>query len=242
MSRHVPDAEPVFLLSEPIGCLHSSGPMSTPPLVFYSEEEELANRLTHGAGAVLSIVGLFVLVYRIQAGGEFWRLVSCTLYGTTLVIFYAVSTIYHSVRTPRLKYLFRILDHASIFLVIAGTYTPFALVILPAPWGWSIFITVWGLAIAGTVLKVAMTGRLRILGPLIYLAMGWLIVVAYRPLAAALPSAGIGWLLTGGLVYSSGLIFYASTRLPYNHAIWHGFVLVGSACHYFAVYFYVAPI
>jgi len=216
--------------------------MTTPKLVFYTEEEELANRLTHGAGAVLSIVGLFILVYRTQAGGEFWRLVSCTLYGATLVIFYAVSTIYHTVRTPWLKYLFRILDHASIFLVIAGTYTPFTLVTLPAPWGWSMFLVIWGLAIAGTVLKVVMTGRLRILGPLIYLAMGWLIVFAYRPLTAALPPAGVGWLLAGGLAYSFGLIFYASARLPYNHAIWHVFVLIGSVCHYMSIFFYVAPI
>lgn len=210
-------------------------------LVTYSEGEELAHRITHGIGAVLSIVGLFVLVYATASRGEFWRLVSCTLYGATLVTFYLVSTIYHTVRTPWLKYLFRILDHASIFLVIAGTYTPFTLVSLPAPWGWAIFLLVWGLALAGTLLKVVMTGRLRILGPLLYLAMGWLIVAAYRPLAAAVSPTGVRWLLAGGLAYSAGLIFYAWTKLPYNHAVWHVFVLVGSACHYFAVLFYVVP-
>lgn len=215
--------------------------MKTYPLVTYSEREELAHRITHGFGTVLSIVGLFVLVYAAAIRGEFWRLVSCSLYGTTLVIFYAVSTIYHTVRTPWLKYLFRILDHASIFLVIAGTYTPFTLVSLPAPWGWTIFLLIWGLALAGTLFKVMMTGRLRIVGPLLYLAMGWLIVLAYRPLAAAVSPAGVHWLLAGGLAYSAGLIFYAWTKLPYNHAVWHVFVLVGSACHYFAVLFYVVP-
>jgi len=215
--------------------------MKTYRLVTYSEEEELAHRITHGFGAVLSIVGLFVLVYATANRGEFWRLVSCSLYGTTLVIFYAVSTIYHTVRTPWLKYIFRILDHASIFLLIAGTYTPFTLVSLPAPWGWTIFILIWGLALAGTLLKVVMTGRLRILGPLLYLGMGWLIVLAYHPLTAAVSPMGVRWLLAGGLAYSAGLIFYAWTKLPYNHAVWHVFVLVGSACHYFAVLFYVVP-
>lgn len=210
-------------------------------LVTYSEGEELAHRITHGFGAALSLVGLFVLVGTTATRGEFWRLVSCTLYGTTLVIFYAVSTIYHTVRTPWLKYLFRILDHCSIFLVIAGTYTPFTLVSLPAPWGWTIFSLVWGLALAGTLLKIVMTGRLRIVGPLLYLAMGWLIVLAYRPLTAAVSPAGVHWLLAGGVAYSAGLIFYAWTKLPYNHAVWHVCVLVGSTCHYFAVLLYVVP-
>jgi hemolysin III len=215
--------------------------MKTYRLVTYSEGEELAHRLTHGFGAALSIIGLFVLVYVTASTGEFWRLLSCTLYGTTLVIFYFVSTIYHTVRNPWLKYVFRILDHSSIFLVIAGTYTPFTLVCLPAPWSWTIFSIIWGLALAGTLLKVVMTGRLRILGPLLYLAMGWLIVLAYRPLTEALSPQGVRWLLAGGLAYSAGLIFFAWTKLPYNHAIWHVFVLVGSACHYFAVLFYVVP-
>lgn len=210
-------------------------------LITYSEEEELANRLTHGLGAVLSIVGLFVLVHEAVTRQEVWRLVSCTLYGSTLVVFYTVSTIYHTVRIPWLKYIFRILDHASIFLVIAGTYTPFTLVSLPAPWGWTMFVVIWGLALAGTLLKTVMTGRLRILGPLLYLALGWLIVVAYRPLTSVVPQAGVNWLLAGGLAYSAGLIFYAWTKLPYNHAIWHVFVLAGSACHYFAVLLYVVP-
>lgn len=211
-------------------------------LVAYSEGEELANRLTHAPGALLSLVGLAVLVQRTALGGDPWRLVSCTLYGSTLVLFYTVSTIYHTVRQPWLKYLFRILDHAGIFLLIAGTYTPFTLVSLRGGWGWSLFATIWGLAAAGAVLKSVMTGRLRILGPLLYLAMGWLVVVAYEPLAAAVPPGGIGWLFAGGLFYSSGLVFFAWTRLPYNHAVWHLFVLAGSVCHYVAVLGYVVPV
>lgn len=211
-------------------------------LVAYSEREELANRLTHALGALLSLAGLALLVHRTALGGDPWRMTSCTLYGTTLLLFYTVSTVYHTVRQPRLKYLFRILDHAGIFLVIAGTYTPFTLVPLRGVWGWSLFAAVWSLAAAGTALKVVMTGRMRILGPLLYLAMGWLVVVAYEPLTAAVPAAGIGWLVAGGLWYSSGLVFYAWTRLPFNHAVWHLFVLAGSVCHYIAVLGYVAPV
>lgn len=210
-------------------------------LVNYTPEEEAANRLTHGVGAIFSVLGLFVLVYAAATRQEPWLLASCTLYGITLVLFYAVSTIYHTVRPPRLRYLFRILDHCGIFLLIAGTYTPFTLVSLPSPWGWAIFLVIWALAFAGTTLKVFMTERLRIAGPLLYLAMGWLIVVAWRPLTAAVPPAGIAWLLAGGLFYSFGLIFYAWEKLPYNHAVWHLFVLGGSLCHYLAVLWYVVP-
>lgn len=210
-------------------------------LIPYTPGEELANRLTHGLGAVFSLVGLFVLVWATALRGEPWRLVSCTLYGTTLVLFYGISTVYHSVRPPRLRHLFRILDHCGIFLLIAGTYTPFTLVSLPVAWGRPIFAVIWALAFAGTLLKVSMPARLRIAGPLLYLAMGWLIVIAWRPLTAALPPAGVGWLLGGGLAYSLGLVFYAWRKLPYNHAVWHLFVLAGSACHFFAIFGYVVP-
>jgi hemolysin III len=210
-------------------------------LVVYTEGEELANRITVGAGALMSVIGLVALVRITALQGDPWRVASCSLYGATLVLFYIISTLYHSVRRPRLRYVFRILDHASIFLIIAGTYTPFTLVSLQGVWGWSLFGVVWGLAFAGVGFKVVMTARLRILGPLLYLAMGWLIVIAYEPLVAAVPGAGIDWLIAGGLFYSGGLIFYAWDRLPFNHAIWHGFVLAGSACHYVAIYRYVAP-
>jgi len=210
-------------------------------LVVYTEEEERANRLTVGAGALMSVAGLFALV-RVALQGDIWRIVSCSIYGSTLVLFYVISTLYHSIRRPRLRYVFRVLDHACIFLIIAGTYTPFTLVSLRGAWGWSLFGTVWGLAIAGVAFKAVMTARLRLVAPLLYLAMGWLIVIAYQPLLAAVPRGGIDWLIAGGLFYSAGLIFYAWDRLPYNHAVWHLFVLAGSACHYFAIYLYVAPV
>lgn len=159
-----------------------------------------------------------------------------------MLLFYSFSTIYHSVQRPQVKYLFRILDHASIYLVIAGTYTPFALVTLRGAWGWSIFGVVWELAIAGVVFKTFMTHRLRILGPIFYIAMGWLIVIAIKPLLDALPMAGLWWLIAGGLIYTVGVLFYAIDKIPYNHTIWHVFVLVASACHFFAVYWYVVPV
>jgi hemolysin III len=209
-------------------------------LTFYTSEEELLNRVTHGLGALLSVVGLVFLLTRPQVLADGWRLFSCAIYCGTLVIFYLMSTIYHTVRSPGVKYVFRIMDHASIYLVIAGTYTPFALVSLRATWGWTIFIVIWVLAIAGTVLKLFMTHRLRILGPLLYIAMGWLIVIPIKPLLAAVPLAGIVWLFAGGLAYTLGVAFYAWEALHNNHAIWHLFVLAGSACHYVAIYGYVA--
>jgi len=210
-------------------------------LVYYSEAEELANRLTHGFGALLSLAGLVVLIVAAGATGDPWRIVSCSIYGSVLTLFYLTSTIYHSVRPPGLRYLFRILDHAAIYLVIAGTYTPFTLVSLRGAWGWSLFGTVWGLAVGGVIFKIFMTHRLRILGPIFYIAMGWIAVIAFKPLLTVLTPAGMAWLVAGGVAYTAGVVFYAWNRLPFNHAIWHLFVLVGSACHYFSVLWYVLP-
>ncbi len=208
-------------------------------LVYYTEAEELANRLTHGCGALLGLAGLVVLLVYAIPQGDPWRIVSCSIYGGCMVVFYCLSTLYHSVRRPRVKYVFRILDHASIFLMIAGTYTPFTLVSLRGAWGWSLFGTVWALAATGMVFKAFMTHRLRILGPIFYLAMGWLVVIAIRPLLAAVPPAGVVWLVAGGVAYTVGVLFYAIDKIPYNHAIWHLFVLTGSACHYVAILRYV---
>ncbi len=208
-------------------------------LIIYSPEEELFNRLTHGLGAVLSIVGLVLLLTRPPVLADGWRLVSSAVYGATLVIFYLMSTIYHTVQAPKVKYFFRIMDHASIYTLIAGSYTPFALVSLRPTWGWTIFGVIWGLAIAGTVLKAFMTHRLRILGPILYIAMGWLIVIAIKPLLAAVPLPGVVWLFAGGLAYTLGVGIYAWDALKYNHAIWHIFVLAGSICHFVAIYGYV---
>jgi len=210
-------------------------------LVYYSEKEELANRLTHGFGGILSLAGLVFLLVAAGRTGDPWRIVSVAIYGTGMITFYVVSTLYHSVKTPSVRYLFRILDHASIFLMIAGTYTPFTLVSLRGPWGWSLFGTVWGLAVAGMIFKVFMTHRLRIVAPLFYVALGWLVVIALKPLLASVPGPGVWWLIAGGVAYTVGVLFYALDRIPFNHAIWHLFVLAGSLCHYIAVLRYVIP-
>jgi hemolysin III len=211
-------------------------------LVYYSEAEELVNRLTHGLGALLSTVGvtgLIILAARQQDG---YRIVSSCIYGAAMITFYCLSTAYHSVRKPYVRYVFRILDHASIYLMIAGSYTPFALVSLRGPWGWSLFGTVWGLGIVGAVLKIFTAHRLRFVGPLLYILLGWIVVIALKPLSAALASNGMMLLFAGGLAYTVGVIFYLWDRLPYNHAIWHLFVLAGSACHFFAIFYYVIPL
>lgn len=210
-------------------------------LIIYSDKEEAANRLTSGLGALLSLIGLVVLLHRASLNGDPWRILSCSIYGGSLVIFYLLATIYHSVRTPKVRYVFRILDHATIFLVIAGTYTPYTLVTLRGPWGWSLFGVVWSLAIAGAIFKTFMVSRLRVLMPVLYIVMGWLMVIAIKPLMASLPLAGVVWLVAGGLFYTFGIIFYAIDKIPQNHAIWHIFVLAGSACHYFSVLWYVVP-
>ncbi|MDT8420546.1 MAG: hemolysin III family protein [Desulfuromonadales bacterium] len=211
-------------------------------LHYYSRSEEKASSLTHAAGILFSSLGLSLLLIATVRQGDPWRIVSCSVYGTSLLLFYCFSTIYHSLQRPHLKYLFRILDHASIYLVIAGTYTPFALVSLRGAWGWTLFGVVWGLAVAGIIFKVFMTHRLRVLGPVFYIAMGWLVIFAVKPLLQVLPLAGFWWLLAGGVIYTVGVLFYAIDKVPYNHAIWHVFVLAGSACHFLAVYWYVVPV
>ena len=207
----------------------------------YTPREELANSLTHGLGAALSVAGLVLLVIRAAQHGDAWHVVSTAIFGTTLVLLYAASTLYHSLRGERLKQRLRKFDHAAIFLLIAGSYTPFVLVTLRGPWGWSLFGVVWGLAVAGMTIKFWLAGRFKLLSTLIYVAMGWLVLVAIKPLVAALPSGGMKLLVAGGLCYTGGAVFYLWKRLPYHHAIWHLFVLGGSACHWAAVFLYVVP-
>ena len=203
--------------------------------------EELVNSLTHGTGALLSAVGLVVLVVLACLHGTVLHIVSCSIYGATLVLLYTASTLYHSVRSPRLKHAFKIIDHSCIYLLIAGTYTPFTLVTLQGNWGWTLFGLIWVLAAAGIVFQVFFVYRFKILATIAYVLMGWLAVFAVKPLLDTLPSGGFAWLLAGGIVYTVGALFYLVKRLPYNHAIWHLFVLGGSACHYVAVLFYVVP-
>ena len=207
----------------------------------YLRRQEIANSVTHGLGVALSVAGLVVLVVLASLHATVWHVVSFSVYGASLVLLYTSSTLYHSFRSPRLKQVFHILDHSSIYLLIAGSYTPFVLVNLRGSWGWSLFGVIWGLSLAGILVKAFFTGRFKILSTSIYLLMGWLIVIAIKPLMHALPAGGIAWLAAGGLTYTAGAVIYMWKAIPYHHAIWHLFVLAGSICQYFAVLFYVLP-
>lgn len=208
----------------------------------YSYTEEIANSITHGFGMLLSIGGLAVLVGFASVHGNAWHITTCSIFGVTLILSYASSTLYHSIPIPEAKRVLKVIDHAAIYLLIAGTYTPFTLVSLRGPWGWSLFGTIWGLAVLGIILKTTMLGKISGISTAIYLAMGWIVVIAIKPMLSSVEVGGLVLLLLGGLAYSIGVIFYAWKRLPYNHAIWHLFVLAGSLCHYFAILFYVIPL
>ncbi len=202
--------------------------------------ETWANCLTHGVGVLLSIAGLVVLVARAADGGDAWQVTSVAVFGSTLILLYTASTLYHALRGEARKRLLRKFDHAAIFLLIAGTYTPFLLVTLRGAWGWSLFGVIWGMAVLGVVLKFWFAGRFKVISTLIYLAMGWLVLLALKPLIAALPTGGLVWLIVGGSCYTLGTIFYLWRRLRYHHAVWHLWVLGGSVCHWIAIYGWVA--
>lgn len=200
---------------------------------------ELTNTITHGIGLLCSVAALTLLVVFASLRGGPRHIVSCSIYGTTLVLLYLASTLYHSTHRPRAKRVFQIIDHAAIYLLIAGTYTPFALVPLKGAWGWTIFGVVWGLAILGIIYKIFLIGRYKVFAVSVYLGMGWLALIIIKPLLAQVPTGAVWWLLAGGLCYSVGLLFYGWKSLPHHHAIWHLFVMGGSTCHFFAVMFYV---
>ena len=207
----------------------------------YSIGEEIANAITHGIGALLSIAGLAVLVSFAALYGDAWHVVSTSIFGATLVLLYAASTVYHSVWHHPTKRILQRLDHSAIFLLIAGTYTPFALVNMRGPWGWTLFGIIWSMALLGIALQVFPRRRNERLSLVLYLGMGWMAVAAIKPFLAGVETGGLILLLIGGLFYSLGVIFYVWQQLKYHHAIWHGFVLAGSAFHFFAVLFYVVP-
>lgn len=211
------------------------------PEALYGVGEEVAHALTHGLGLVLSLVGFVTLVLAAGQRGDAWHLVGCTVFGVTLVLLYAASTLYHGVTSPRAKRLLQRFDHAAIFLLIAGTYTPFTLVSLRGGWGWSIFALVWGLAVLGVMVQVVAPHRARHLTVALSLAMGWLAVIALEPLVRAVEPGGLLLLVLGGAAYTLGVVFYAWRRLPYNHVVWHLFVMAGSACHFSCVLGYVIP-
>lgn len=203
--------------------------------------EEIANSITHGLGFVLSLAGFPVLIWLAARSGDLWRIVTCSVYGVTLILLYASSTLYHAFRTPRVKRVFQIFDYAAIYLLIAGTYTPFTLISLRGVWGWTLFGVVWGLGVLGVVSTAIALDISKYVSPAVCVAMGWLVIVAIKPLIGAVSTAGIAWLVAGGLAYTLGVIFFAWESLPYGHAVWHCFVLGGSACHYVAVVVAVVP-
>ncbi len=200
---------------------------------------ELANSLTHGLGTVLAIVALVVMVVFAAQKGTARHVVGVSIFGACLVVLYAMSTLYHAFRGPRLKGVFHILDHAAIFLLIAGTYTPYCLAMKSG--GWPLFTVVWGLAALGITLKAVFGPRMMWLSTLVYIAMGWIALFALGPLGRALPMGGLVTLFGGGVFYTGGVLFYAWKRLFYHHAIWHVFVILGSACHVVSVLFFVIP-
>ncbi|HLE17439.1 MAG TPA: hemolysin III family protein [Syntrophales bacterium] len=204
--------------------------------------EEIANSAIHGAGFVLSIAGLAVLVIHAAFHGKTLIIISGAIYGITLVLLYAASTLYHAFKSPRLKHVFKIIDHSCIYLLIAGTYTPFTLITLQGIWGWALFGIVWIMAFLGILFQIYFVHRFKILATLAYIIMGWLVVIAIKPLVHLLPAGGMLWLFAGGVAYTGGAVFYLWKSLPFHHAIWHLFVLSGSVCHFFAVMFYVMPI
>ena len=208
---------------------------------FYSPLEERINILSHAIGLLLSIIAVVLLVTRASSYGNAWHIVSAAIFGASLITLYAASTVYHSATRAELRARLRIIDHATIYILIAGTYTPFTLITLNGTVGWLIFAFSWGMAISGIILKLFFTGRFNLVSTLMYVFMGWIIIFAVKPLIANLSTEGLFWLVAGGLSYTIGAIIYSIKKVPLNHAIFHLFVLGGSICHFVAVYFYVLP-
>lgn len=204
-----------------------------------SPMEALANSMTHALGVILSMTALILMTYQSKLQNNDLKIFVSVLYGSTLIIMYSSSTIYHLFRNPRLRHYMRIMDHSSIYLLIAGTYTPLVLISLHGKLGLTLFIIIWSIAVFGVIFKLFFVHRFEIVSTILYLAMGWLAIVAIEPIIKALPGAAIAWIVAGGLSYSIGVIFYLWKKLPFSHTIWHLFVLAGSLCHFIAVFFYI---
>ncbi|NGZ75539.1 PAQR family membrane homeostasis protein TrhA [Saccharibacillus alkalitolerans] len=207
----------------------------------YSRKEEVANAVTHGIGAALSVAALVLLIVFASTKGTAWHVASFTVYGITMLLLYMSSTLVHSFPEGRVKDFFEFMDHSSIYLFIAGTYTPFMLTAVRGPLGWTLFGLVWGIAIGGVIFKAFFVKKFLFMSTLFYLLMGWLIVLAWGALTVAIPAAGIHLLVAGGLMYTVGTVFYVWRGFPYHHAIWHLFVLGGSILHFFCILMYLLP-
>ncbi len=207
----------------------------------YSPLEEKTNIVSHAIGLGLSVIALLLMLLRASGSGNILHVISAGIFGVSLIALYAASTFYHSAKDPKKRARLRINDHATIYILIAGTYTPFTLVTLNGWVGWTIFGISWGMAISGVILKLFFTGRYNVLSTLMYVFMGWIIVFAFKPLINSLAPDGLFWLVAGGVAYTTGAVIYSIKKIPFNHAIFHLFVLLGSFCHFVSVYFYVLP-
>lgn len=211
-------------------------------VTYYDPKEEKLNVISHGLGLVLSIVALVLLVVYSSIYGSNWHIVSFSIYGASLILLYSASTLYHYVQNPKWRQKLNVFDHAAIYILIAGTYTPFTLIVLKGWVGWTIFGVSWALAIFGVIFKLYFTGKYDKISTMAYVLMGWLIIFAIKPLINNFPIEGLLWLLAGGVFYTIGAILYSIRSIKYNHAIFHIFVLLGSFSHFMAVFFYVLPI
>lgn len=205
----------------------------------YSPLEEKTNIISHAIGLGLSIVALVLMLFRAGMNSDVWQVVSAAIFGASLISLYAASTFYHSAKEPKLRSRLRIIDHATIYVLIAGTYTPFTLITLHGPVGWTVFGVSWGMAIIGVILKLFFTGKFSALSTLMYVFMGWIIIFAIKPLVNSLSPEGLVWLFAGGVSYTTGAVIYGIKKITFNHAIFHLFVLLGSLCHFISVFFYV---
>ncbi len=205
----------------------------------YSPAEERLNILSHGLGFLLAIPATAMLLVKASLHGDAWQIISVSIYGASMITLYLASTLYHSAKEPERRHKLNVFDHASIYLLIAGTYTPFLLVTLRGPWGWSLFGVIWAAAIGGIIFKIFYTGRFDVVSTIAYVVMGSIVLVAIKPLVANLSLPGLYWLLAGGISYIIGAVLYLQHKMPFHHAIFHLFVLGGSVCHYIAVYSYV---
>ncbi|EHR6441964.1 hemolysin III family protein [Vibrio parahaemolyticus] len=217
--------------------------MSSPQKPQYSQSEELANTITHGIGMIFGIVGLILLLIKaINHQADTLTVTSMAIYGSSIIVLFLASTLYHAIPHPKAKRWLKTFDHCAIYLLIAGSYTPFLLVSLRTPLAFGLMIVIWSIALLGIIMKVAFVYRFKKLSLMTYLVMGWLSLIVIYQLAINLDIGGLTLLAVGGLVYSLGVIFYVAKRIPFNHAIWHGFVLAGCVCHFFAIYYFVEPI
>jgi hemolysin III len=206
---------------------------------FYSPLEEKTNIISHTIGLILSVIALFLMLVRANGSGNILYIVSAGIFGLSMIALYSASTLYHRAKDPKVRARLRINDHATIYILIAGTYTPFTLITLNGWVGWTVFAVSWGMAITGVILKLFFTGRFSVLSTLMYVFMGWIVIFAIKPLVNNLSSAGLFWLFAGGIAYTTGAVIYSIEKIKFNHAIFHLFVLLGSFCHFISVYFYV---